>query len=82
MGVYIVTVEAWDASGNGWYYEVATLSFSKKSAQSLAARAVTRAGHTGSHSVGIQEIDHYKTGVILVTRKEAAHAAAGSGQPA
>lgn len=83
MGVYVVTVLSWDATGNGWYHEVAVLAHTKRSAQVMASRALTKAGHTGAHSEDIREVDHFKTGVVLVRRKEAyPDAFAGSGQQA
>jgi len=70
VSVFVVTVESWDQTGNGWYHEVAVLAHAKRSAQVMASRSLTKTGHTGAHSVDVREVDHFKTGVILTSRKE------------
>jgi hypothetical protein len=79
MSVWIVTVEAWDATGNGDYYEVATLAMTERAARRLSTRAVGAKGLTGAHSVDARTVDPYKPAAILITRKEAAHAETRTG---
>ena len=69
MSVYLVTVEAWDHTGNGDYYDATVLAFNERSARQLATRAVAKQGYTGAHSVGAVELDRATTGAILITER-------------
>ena len=69
MAIVHVVVEAWDAEGNGDYFECVVLAFSERGARQAATRAMTRLGYTGAHSVEATQLDHTETGTILITKR-------------
>jgi hypothetical protein len=76
MGLWIITVEAYSKDdGRGWYFDAAVIADTKKGAKSKATRAVAAIPtYLGAKSLDAVELDVYHTGVILVAKKEAAHA--------
>ena len=67
MGLYIVTVEAWDQTGNGWYFDVVTLAHTERSARASATRSLTKLNLTGAHSVAVEKVP-LVIGPVLIAR--------------
>ena len=84
MAIYVVTVSARLTGQEDQFdlYDVAVLAHSERSAKASASRSIAhRVGYVEAHAFAARELDRYKTGVIMVNRKEAAHGPARSGQP-
>ena len=71
MGVYLVRVEAWDKTGNGWYHDVTVLAHTERSARQMATRFMAKLELTGAHSVEAAELDHSAPAVVAVHRATA-----------
>lgn len=70
MSLFIVTVDATDQTGAGWYFEVAVLAETERGARRMATREIVGRQHTGVHSVDARQVDPHKSAVVLVRRKE------------